>query len=169
MLWVYGTFFLKKRNFDTLIQASLMRITNGSASPSIEQFPPSVREFLVKTMEKLKEDHPWRRNMQYELCVACTSCSQGKCETQKVTDCTDDCIHFIKVCDGNPVCEKALGKKAKPAIRGIHHWFPSTKPTNKVMANSSNLSLWSVHDSIICLVSCKVCTSNTIISSWYEC
>ena len=84
-------------------------------------------------MEKLKHDHPWRRNMEYELCVACTSCSQGKCETRKVTDGTDDSLHLIEVCDGNPVCRKSI--KSKPKIRGIHLWFSS--PVNKVMANSS--------------------------------
>ena len=120
-----------------------------AASLSIEQFPPSVRDFLVKTMEELKCTHYWRRNMQYQLCVACTSCSQGECETQKVTDGTDDSLHLIKACDGNPVCEKAVGKKANPTIHGIDLWFSSTKPVNKVMANSSNLSLWTVHNSII--------------------
>ena len=126
-----------------------MRKNPEAASPSIEQFPPSVREFLVETMEELKRNHYWRRNMQYELCVACTSCLQGECETKKVTDCTDDCLHLIKACHGNPVCEKSVGRKANPTIHGIHLWFPLTKPVNTVMANSSNLSLWPVHDSII--------------------
>ena len=137
----------RKKNFFNflIIQASLRRMDPTAGSPSIKQLAPRVREFLEKTMEKLKHDHPWRRNMQYELCVACTSCSKGKCETWKVADGTDDSLHLIEAHDGNPVCRKSTN--SKPKICGIHLWFSS--PVNKVMANISSFVLCPVRNSTI--------------------
>ena len=107
---------------------------------------PQVREFVVKTMEDLKRTRHWLRHTKYELCVACTPCSD-ECTRHVDAPCTDDddCLHLIPVQDGHPGCNKTL--KPMPDIPGFHPWFPSTKPSNKVIADSSFLMVVYLHSS----------------------
>ena len=115
-------------------------LQSNAGRSSIEEMAPQVQEFVVKTMEDLKRERYWLRHTKYELCVACTLCSD-ECTRHVDTPCSDDddCLHLIPVQNGLPGCNKTLEPMSD--IPGFHPWFPSTKRRKKVITDRSFLMM----------------------------
>ena len=88
-----------------------------------------VRTFLMVTLQDMSRDLSWLRNLQYELCVACSHCLQSreKCKTHGSGSCThEDCLHLLKVPKEVLICPKSLSEETVQ-VRGLEKWFQAYK------------------------------------------
>ena len=103
-------FFIGKQTFFDLVLISKKRFikvilrrnpqaaalsTTDSATKARE-----VRGFIEETLKVMSRELSWLRNLQYELCVACTHCleSPEQCSKHKSVRCADDdCLHLLPI------------------------------------------------------------------------
>ena len=95
-----------------------------------------VRERLESILRSLSRDFACLRNMCYEFCVVCPSCSDPNkaCAKHRVQSCTQsDCIHFLSISnEGKLICTKTFGARSRVEVPGLEEWRGSAK---KVIAN----------------------------------
>ncbi|XP_022810285.1 uncharacterized protein LOC111347291 [Stylophora pistillata] len=89
-----------------------------------------VREFIEDTLKNLSQELPYRRGLQYRLCVACPSCHQGAeeprfaCSDHVKTTCThEECFHLVDANEGQAeLCKRQFGDIVlHPG--GLEKWF----------------------------------------------
>ncbi|PFX16502.1 OTU domain-containing protein [Stylophora pistillata] len=93
-----------------------------------------VREFLKDTLQKLSQELPYLRGLEYRLCVACPYCYQVKeeplraCSDHMKTACThEDCFHLIDANEGKPaICTRELWDEVR-TFCGLEKWFVRRK------------------------------------------
>jgi len=87
-----------------------------------------VRERLESILSSLSRDFACLRNMYYELCVACPSCSAKAGAKHKTQSCAQsDCIHFLPISnDGKLICTKTFGARSRLDVPGLDEWRGST-------------------------------------------
>ena len=92
-----------------------------------------VRERLETILRSLSRDFACLRNMRYEFCVACPSCSGKVCPRHKTQSCVHgDCIHFLPISkDGKLICKKTFGARSRLDVPGLDEWRGSTRKVNK--------------------------------------
>ena len=85
-----------------------------------------VRTFMEATLDGLSRDLSWLRNLRYELCVACTYCSQSgeQCSKHRSLCCThDDCLHLLRLLpEEELICPKSFNDETVK-VRGSEKWF----------------------------------------------
>ena len=87
-----------------------------------------VREHLESILRNLSRDFACLRNMCYEFCVACPSCSDPnkKCSKHKVQACPlVECIHFLPIPnEGKLICNKSFGARSRVEVKipGLEEW-----------------------------------------------
>ena len=85
-----------------------------------------VRERLESILCSLSRDFACLRNMRYEFCVICPSCSHSSkaCTKHKVQSCThSDCVHFLPISDdGKLICRKTFGARSRVEVSGLEEW-----------------------------------------------
>lgn len=85
-----------------------------------------VRERLESILRNLSRDFACLRNMCYEFCVACPSCSDPKktCPKHKVQACAlGECIHFLPISnEGKLICKKSFGARSRVEVPGLEEW-----------------------------------------------
>jgi len=93
-----------------------------------------VRERLESILRSLSRDFACLRNMCYEFCVACPSCSDPNktCAKHRIQSCTQsDCIHFLPMPnEGKLICKKTFGARSRVEISGLEEWRGTTRKTN---------------------------------------
>jgi len=93
-----------------------------------------VRERLESILSSLSRDFACLRNMYYELCVACPSCSAKVGAKHKTQSCAQsDCIHFLPISnDGKLICTKTFGARSRLDVPGLDEWRGSTSKTDEL-------------------------------------
>lgn len=88
-----------------------------------------VRERLESILSSLSRDFACLRNMCYEFCVACPSCSGKACAKHKTQSCAhSDCIHFLPISnDGKLICTKTFGARSRLDVPGLDEWRGSAR------------------------------------------
>ena len=88
-----------------------------------------VREQLESILSSLSRDFACLRNMCYEFCVACPSCSAKACAKDKTQSYGHrECIHFLPISnDGKLICTKTFGARSRLDVPGLDEWRGSTK------------------------------------------
>ena len=86
-----------------------------------------VRTFLEETVQDLRRELPWLRNMKCDFCVACPCClrKEEMCSDHNVVSCDHkDCLCLLKVLEeGHPShCPSSLDLKV-PKVFGLEKWF----------------------------------------------
>ena len=105
---------LKQRNPDLAGQPS------STTSTAVE-----VRTFLMATLQDMSRDLSWLRNLQYNLCVACSCCLQSgeKCiKHGSVCSTYEDCLHLLQVPEEVLICPKSLSEETVQ-VHGLEKWF----------------------------------------------
>ena len=90
-----------------------------------------VRECLESILRSLSRDFACLRNMCYEFCVACPSCSDPNklCAKHRIQSCPhSDCIHFLPISnEGKLICTKTFGARSRVEVPGLEEWRGSSK------------------------------------------
>lgn len=102
-----------------------------------------VRERLESILCSLSRDFACLRNMRYEFCVICPSCSHSSkaCTKHKVQSCThSDCVHFLPIShDGKLICRKTFGARSRVEVSGLKEWRGFSKKENDLDVPDSDL------------------------------
>ena len=85
-----------------------------------------VREFVKRSLHGMSQELPYLRGLQYQLCVACPYCQQGKheCANHRQIGCThEDCLHLLEIKQGEPlICKQTLCNEVL-TVHGQEKWF----------------------------------------------
>ncbi|KAL9961854.1 hypothetical protein ACROYT_G030882 [Oculina patagonica] len=85
-----------------------------------------VRTFLEETLQEMKRELSWLRNLKYELCVACAHCLKrtDQCANHRSVLCAhDDCLHLLPLSsDGQMVCRMSFDNEPME-ICGLKQWL----------------------------------------------
>ena len=107
-----------KTRCSSLIGSSLIAVTTKMAN--------EVRTFLDVSLRSLASELSWLRNLQFELCVACSQCLQNgeKCNKHKTASCShDDCLPLLPVHpEEELICTKIHSGEAIH-VNGLEKWF----------------------------------------------
>jgi len=95
-----------------------------------EKLAAQVKELVEETLQTLSQKLPHPSGLQYELCVACPYCHQGrdgagqKCSNHGKLFCVDEeCLHLLKVKQGQPlICMRAFFDEVH-TVQGLEKWF----------------------------------------------
>lgn len=132
-------FFIGKQPFYSLVLVCRKRSikvvlteikpSSGSSCCTSKDLEPwDVRAFLDDTLGGMSQELPWLRNLEFEWCVACTSC---QCAKHRSVCCPhEECLHLHKVDFLQTtimiICEKSL-KDETIKVSGLDKWFPASK------------------------------------------
>ena len=87
-----------------------------------------VRECLESILRSLSRDFACLRNMCYEFCVACPSCSDPSRKHRMQPCPQSDCIHFLPISnEGKLICTKTFGARSRVEVPGLEEWRGSSK------------------------------------------
>ena len=82
---------------------------------------------LETILSDLSRDYSSLRNVRYEICVACPSCTNGSqmCTTHRQRSCPrEDCMHLLPVSrDGRMVCTRTFDERSRAEISGLEEWY----------------------------------------------
>ncbi len=106
----------------------ILRLKSASAPPTTASatVASDVRAFLEDTLQEMKRELSWLRNLKYELCVACAHCLErtDQCANHGSVSCAhDDCLHLLPLSsDGQMVCRVSFGNEPME-ICGSEQWL----------------------------------------------
>ncbi len=106
----------------------ILRRNSASAPPPTASatVASEVRAFLEGTLQAMKRELSWLRNLKYELCVACAHClkSTVQCANHSTHD---DCLHLLPLSsDGQMVCRMSFDNEPME-ICGLKQWLLVSK------------------------------------------
>ena len=136
-------FFIGKQvhNFILICKKSFIKITLRQRKQSrelsagkSEELPTLVRGFVERTLQMLSQELPYLSGLEYELCIACPCCHQGKdivgqeCSNCGRVSCDDeDCFHFLKIKEDQPMICTRKPWDEEHTVHGLEKWnFKST-------------------------------------------
>ena len=109
------------------LKVVLRRLKPEPAVPPQDSTAVLVRARLEAILSDLSRDYACLRNMRYEQCVACPSCSAGSraCAVHRVPSCAhDDCMHLLPVSrDGQMICTRTYDERSRTEISGLEKWY----------------------------------------------
>ena len=119
-----------KKNFVKIVLRNLEAQSDRASVEKSEELATLVREFLQRTLQTLSEELPYLSGLQYELCVACPYCHQGRdegsqeCSNHGRMSCADEeCFHLLDVKQDQPlICKKRFWDKVR-TVHGLEKWF----------------------------------------------
>ena len=126
---VHNFILICKKSFIKIVLRRRMQSHLVSADKS-EQLPSLVREFVERTLQTLSKELPYLSGLQYELCVACPYCHQGRdwvgqeCFNHGRVSCEDEeCFHLLKIKEDKPpfCARKAWGEEH--LVHGLEKWL----------------------------------------------
>jgi len=126
-----------KKNFVKIVLRNLEAQSHQVSAEKSEELATQVREFVEETLQTLSQDLPCLSGLQYELCVACPYCHQGRdegsqeCSNHGRMSCVDEeCFHLLEVKQDQPlICKKRFWDKVR-TVHGLEKWF--LKKTSQV-------------------------------------
>ena len=126
---VHNFILICKKSFIKIVLRQRMQSHQLSAEKS-EELPTLVREFVERTLQTLSQELPYLSGLQYELCVACPYCHQGRdgvgqeCSNHGKLSCDDEeCFHLLKMKEDQPlICTRKLWGEEHP-VHGLEKWF----------------------------------------------
>ena len=138
---VHNFILICKKSFIKIVLRQRMQSHQLSAEKS-EELPTLVREFVERTLQTLSQELPYLSGLQYELCVACPYCHQGRdgvgqeCSNHGKLSCDDEeCFHLLKMKEDQPlICTRKPWGEEHP-VHGLEKWF--FKRTSQVLHSYS--------------------------------
>jgi hypothetical protein len=126
---IHDFILICKKSFIKIILRQRMQSHQVSAEKS-EELVTQVREFVERTLQTLSQELPYLSGLQYELCVACPYCHQGRdgvgqeCPNHGKLSCVDEeCFHLLEVKQAQPlICKKRFWDKVR-TVCGLEKWF----------------------------------------------
>ena len=113
----------RKRFFKVILRR---RPGPGPSKTDSATMARQVRVFLENALKVMSRELSWLRNLQYELCVACSHCleSRNKCSRHGSVCCAeDDCLHLLQLLPEEQLdCEMYFGDEPLK-ICGLEKWF----------------------------------------------
>jgi len=98
----------------------------------IEEVANLLRRFLEDTLQKLLQELPWLRNVQYQLSVECPYCLKNQCLKHGKVSCPhEDCMCVIEVSqEGQPIyCQFSCQILTVP---GLEKWLSTKGKANVI-------------------------------------
>ena len=126
---VHNFFLICKKSFIKIVLRQKMQSHQVSADQS-EELPTLVRKFVETTLQTLSQELSYLSGLQYELCVACPYCHQGRdgagkeCSNHGKVSCDDEeCFHLLKMKeDQQLICMKKFCDELR-TVWGLEKWF----------------------------------------------
>ena len=126
---IHDLIVICKKSFIKIVVRQKMQSHQALAEKS-EELATQVREFLERTLQTLSQDLPYLSGLQYELCVACPYCHQGRdgvdqeCSNHGRVSCDDEeCIHLLKMKEGQQlICMEKFCDELR-TVCGLEKWF----------------------------------------------
>ncbi len=123
----------------------ILRRNSASAPPTTASaiVASDFRAFLEDTLQEMKRELSWLRNLKYELCVACPHClkSTDQCANHRSFSCAhDDCLNLLPLSsDGQMVCRKRFDNEPM-AICGLEQWLLVHKTKVRILLTFVSMS-----------------------------
>lgn len=120
-----------------------------------------LREFLTRSLGRLKNDHHWLAGMEFQLCLRC-SCFRvrdTKCVSHHVQKCSNDsCSHFIPL-DAVNRCYWLKLDKQDTVVKADSTWVGYETVQVRITIMTNRRVFWSVQKLRVLIGSLAVCTN----------
>ena len=126
---IHDLIVICKKSFIKIVLRQKMQCHQASAEKS-EELATKVREFIEETFQTLSQELLYLSGLQYELCVACPYCHQGRdgvgqeCSNHGRVSCDDEeCFHLLKMKeDQQLICMEKFSDELR-TVCGLEKWF----------------------------------------------
>ena len=126
---IHDLILICKKSFIKIVLGQRMQSHQVSAEKS-EELATQVRVFVQETLQTLSQELPYLSGLQYELCVVCPYCHQGRdegikeCSSHGRVSCYDEeCFHLLEVKQPQPlICTEKFCNEVR-TVHGLDKWF----------------------------------------------